>query len=256
MDKLLCLVLEPVDQRVEIRLNGLTVGAVPAGQPFAKPIHEFVCAGENRLRITVPNNPTQRLNKALQLRCRLVLHKHRGDQTWVEPEALHEFAVSLACGERLERQRVLDAAFDLPVRFPVWDFLNVPPPLTTEHLQVRLEDFLLRWIAAWDARDLNALFPLYTRRNRELSLAYGQDHSTHQHAFGHHLQVLMEGHVLDETIRNPAQWVFQPQRRSALHRLCNAAGDDLLRFQSANGEGVWVWPHHLAVLPDNIYILR
>ncbi|MCQ8895460.1 hypothetical protein NQT62_03275 [Limnobacter humi] len=256
MDKLLCLMLEPLDQRVELQLNGVVVGSVPAGSPYSRPIHEFVRAGENRLCITVPSNHQHRLGRPLELNCRLVLNKHRGDQHWVEPEVLYEFTTNRAMGERLDRQRALDVAFDLPVRFPVWDFLNVPPPLVLDNLQDRLEDFLFRWIAAWDARDLDFLLPRYTRRNRELSLAYGQDHSSQQHQFGVHLQTLMSTHALDDAAREPTQWVFQSQRKSALHRVCNAQGDDLLRFVSTAGDGTWVWPHHLAVLPDDVYILR
>lgn len=256
MDKLLCLVLEPLDQRVELWLNGLVVGVVPPGQAFSKPIHEFVCAGENRLRITLPNNTTPRLNQSLRLSSHLVLYKHRGDQTWVEPEVLVAFNVSRTTGERLDRHRVLDVVFHLPVRFPVWNCLEIPPPLSTESVHDRLEDFLMQWFAAWDAGDLNALLPLYARRNRELAQAYGQDHALAQQAFEDQLKTRMAGYVLADGVREPAQWVFQAQRKAAIHRLCNTDGDDLLRFHSSANGAVWVWPHYLAVLSDDVYILR
>lgn len=264
MERLLVLRLESAGVGAEAVLNGVPLGRVAAGRPaLTLPVHEYTLAGSNQLELVVePPPPGTQVppqprvgDGASWATLRLLLPR-------IGQRAHPEFARTLAqidwaapAGDVVEVPARVARTIELPINFPRWRWLDVPPAEEPAELLGAAVKFL-QGIALGLARgDAEPFVQAARLRFEELAEAYQRPLAEEVARFRaaiarwHAAQPLQPALPSTETLR--------------LHPV---AGGRLLECLAPNGEpalasalpggGRVAWPLRLAAIEGRLYVLR
>lgn len=270
MQSILTLRLQSVGVSAAVAINGLTVlrlpaspSAVPLRQMKTLPIHEYIRQGDNAVELTVcpaaaaaeqdlPPGPLA-LPDAAAVRVQLVLTNValQSDRILFEEVLAHDDLAQEVFP--LTRRRTVA----IPVRFPVWRWLEVPPcPINevSQGLLIQLYYDLLTDLALGQTNKLAHYARLHIE---ELATAY---QTTQQAVLQSLSQTVVkaygEGRLEIKAKPRKDIW-FCPVAGGRLIELKTITGDPLISTGSAaKGAVPFCYPVRCAVLDNQVLILR
>jgi hypothetical protein len=231
------------------------------GRELLLPIHEYVQSGENRIQVIVLSKTLEDSENALLVQdCHasvwVELQKDRGPDLLVQPHVLFELNASFRRGQRLKKNRLLDSMVDLPVSFPRWRYLDILPSNSGTNDSTLIEDFLLVFLAQFQAGKVSQLLPFFTTRNRELATAYGLDPQVVHGDFASHLKHLCTQSELLDFALDPQNWRVQCIRNSPVYALLGRNHEPLLQWKCGLSGTRFQLPMHVGVLGGEVFVLR
>lgn len=258
MDKSLLLRATVTGVDALLCLNGMVLCKLRCGQEIRLPVHEFIQSGENRIQLLA-------LGFALvdfKVQVCVELQKDRGITALVQPQVLYEFSKTIRRGECLEKNRLIDVCVDLPVSFPRWRYLDVMQSCSASDDTQKIRGFLLNLLNLLQAKNLAALQPFFSVRNREIAAAYGLEMQEVHSSFQAHLHKLSSQATLLDSVWNPVTWRLHPvcepgeETGPAIYAVLNAQYEPLLQFQMSDNSSTFQWPMHVGVLGGEVFVLR
>lgn len=261
MDKTLLIRACAHGQDALLCLNGMVLSRLIAGQEARLPLHEFIQSGDNRVQVLAlgqqgiqPANTLAPVDCAV--RVSIELQKDRGVESLVQAQALFVLDERVKKGQRLEKGRMLDVTVNLPVSFNRWRYFDVLQSGSDETDCVHIQDFVLRLIGLFQARQVTLLLPYFSVRNQEVATAYGLDIQQAHAAFSSRLNLLCSAFTLSEASLDFSTWRFHKVGDSSVYALLNTRYQPLFQFDSHEQKTSQQWPMHVGVLGGEVFVLR
>jgi hypothetical protein len=273
MERLLVLRLESAGVAAEAVLNGVPLVRSAGGAPAVTlPIHEYTLAGSNHLELVVaPGPPGQAAPRtpvvgdgASWASLRLLLPR-------VGQRAHPEFARTLAQidwaaprGEVAELPLSLVQKVDLPIGFPRWRWLDVPPlgdaagaagvaqVAALLPAAVRFLQGIALGLAKGDPEPFVAAARL---RFEELAAAYQRPLAEEVARFRAHIQQAHAALPLAPALPSTSTLRLVPLAGGRLLDCLGPDGRPVLASPAAGGVQ-WRWPVRLAAIEGRLYVLR
>lgn len=260
MDKTLFMSVGVQGMDCWLRVNQLTLCLVKSGRDLRLPVHEFIQQGANRIELWPVQSSASGLHlfkAAFSARVQLELVKDRGPGQLVQAVPISGFKVDIQPGElRSLSAPVLDEQVDLPVQFPRWRFLDLQGEPNVQTDQVRIVRFIHQLSGLFAAGQVDALLPWFSHRNRELMLAYNLDVQDAFEQFRNHLKWLCTECELVADALDPELWQLKCSPRAPIYSLFSTDGTSVLQFLHAESRRRFQLPVHVAVLNDDVFVVR
>ena len=266
MDRLLVLRLRSQGVAAEAWLNGLPLARTPkGGGDCCVPVHEFVIAGANHLKLVVDPPPpvpgapaasapvigdgSARADAALLLpRVGQLASDHAarllGQVSWASPE-----------GEVFSPPVTLTQDLDIPVRFPRWRWLDAPVIEEVDELRAPAATFLQDVAIALSRGDPEHLVVAAKLRFEELALAYQRPAADDLARWRARVQLLHAQKALRPELPTPESLNLRLVADGRLMECLGVDGLPILRCARPDGSRVF-WPMRLAAVERRFYPLR
>lgn len=244
--------------RAWLMVNGLAVLLLRPGQRWVLSVHEYLSAGDNRIQVRLLDPlPQGRVSVGVDSHIELVVQKHRGPDVLVQGQVLYRLTGHVDALEPVEHGLILDRIVNLPIALPTWQFMSLPERHGYDQDQALLGGFVASLLHSLERGQTAQVAALFAPRLRELAQAYQQDVVGLSRAFQAHLERLCAVAPLDDTAKDPAQWLFWPECGQQAWRVVRQTDHtDLLAFaDSASGQR-WTIPIHATVLNGEVRILK
>lgn len=262
MERLLLLRLQATGGVAEARLNDIPVARTPAdGGDVVVPVHEYVLAGTNHLalqidpvlpgRLPVPRLATRPV--AAQLRLLLPRIGQPGSER--SARTLAELSLVQPEGELIEPPLSAQQQAQLPISFPRWRWLDLPPadPAQVQPLVGAFVQQLALLLARGDADG----FLQHARlRVEELAVAYQTPVAELAARWRARIQMLHATKALQVAIPAVADVLLRPCAGGRLLECTDAAGEPVLRTAPAADGSTHAWPLRIGVVEGRCHVMR
>lgn len=263
MDRLLVLRVRSIGVAAEAWLNGVPLARTPKqGGDCCVPVHEYVIAGANRLELVIDPPPLAAGAPAPVIgdgvaRADASLLLPRVDQLASEHSArvLGQVAWSVPDGEVYQPPVRLGEAFDIPVRFPRWRWLDAPPVTDIDGLRAGAATYLQDIAIALARGDAEHLVVAAKLRFEELALAYQRAPADDLARWRARIQLLHAQKAMRPVLPTPDTLQLRPVADGRLLECLGADGLPVLRCARPDGSRVF-WPMRLAAVERRFYPLR
>lgn len=239
----------------EASLNGISLARVSAcGGSTVLPVHEYLLRGVNRLSLRVDPASVDHAQASTPIEAVLELRL----------ASLGE--ASAGAGDRVLARAAWakPAAFDidvdvtLPIDFPRWRWLDVPPlPVTSlAAVRARALQCVQQRVLELRGGDADGWFALTRLALEERGLAYGGDVRVAQAAFLNTLRAAPDGRPWSWTWPADEDLVLRPEADGRLLSCLRRAGGPALEARSRDGRHTWTLPLRLSWLDERLHGLR
>jgi hypothetical protein len=265
MERLLLLRLEAVGCAAEAQVNDLPVARVAAqGGRHVIAIHEYTLSGDNRLTLVV----APRVNAdaphsepriaTVGMRAGLALALARQGQAVTDPDvrllASKEWVPKE--GDSFEAPLEIEVDVQLPVSFPRWRWLDAPPVPESAAIDRLAIEFVQRLAVDFARGDPQRYLDAARLRFEELALAYQCGAPSLIQRFRDQLQALYAAKALVIVPPVAAELRMRRVAGARLVECLGANGEAALHTQPAADGSVASWPLRLAVVENQLYVLR
>ena len=239
-----------------LMVNGFVAAFLPANVQVRVPIHEFIVSGENRLHIRSAEGSTHAASQNMDIALHIELYKDRGPSALVQGDAVCALSKSVEQGEFLQDGILLQLHVNLPVSFPAWRMFDLVQVETNGLDLAPVSDFMRLLRGHFTQKNVNALLPYFSNRNRELAVAYGLDAQDVFERFSAHLVRLCTECELQAEGFDPHTWRFVQVGRSCIWFLGDSNCKPVFRFQHRLTQQHYALPMHVAVLNGEVFVVR
>ena len=263
MERLLVLRLRSVGCSAEARLNDIPVARTPAGGGMVSlPVHEFMFEGPNDLSLTIepgaagaPVPPRLALDSAgASLRLLLPRVGHLCSET--VSRTLAEVDWMLPDGEIYLQQQNLRGRVELPIKFPRWRWLDMPPIGDVGAVQPLVAAFVQAMAIALAKGDADSFAQAARLRFEELALAYQQPVADLVARWRSRIQLLHATKALRPLFPAPADVLLRPCAGGRLLECLAAGGEPALRTEPGPDGSSHAWPIRVTVVDGRCHIVR
>ena len=263
MERLLLLRLASVGCAAEARLNDFSLGRTPAaGGVLTLAVHEYVLEGDNALELVIdpvlPGAEAPPRLAAVVAAARLHLLLPRigavGSPAAARTLATADWAAAegstIMPPVRVRRQAAI------PVRFPRWRWLDVPPIDDAAAARPLVAAFVQSLALALARGDADAFVSAARLRFEELALAYQKSPADLAARWRSRIQLLHAGKALRPVLMPPGELLLRPCAGGRLLDCLASDGQPALRTEPAPDGTRHAWPMRVAIVDGQCHILR
>lgn len=264
MERLLLLRLQSLGCAAELRLNDIPVARTPpAGGSLSLPVHEYLLSGTNHLALLLDPPPegvavAPRLGApgGLAAQARLLLPRigHVGSE--LTARTLAELSVALPEGEIYQPPLVVQRSAELPISFPRWRWLDLPPVADVAAVQPLVAGFVQGLAIALAKGDPEPFVHGARLRFEELAVAYQKPAAELAARWRARIQMLFATKALRMVLPALADMQLRPCAGGRLLDCVDAAGQPILRTEPAPDGSRHAWPLRVGVVEGHCHVMR
>lgn len=263
MERLLLLRLRSEGCCAEARINDVPVARTPRGGGVANvPVHEYLLEGGNHFALVVepglPGAPAAPRLAAADTRASLRLLLPRIGVRGCESAArtLVELDWAVPEGEIYAPQVAASRSAVLPIRFPRWRWLDLPPVDDLAAAQPLVARFVQGLAVALAKGDADAFLIAARLRFEELALAYQKPAAELAARWRSRIQLLHATKALKLALPALPDVLLRPCAGQRLLECVDAAGEPSLRTEAAPDGTRHAWPIRVALVDGHCHVLR
>lgn len=247
----------------EASLNGMSLARMSTpGGSTTLPVHEYLLRGVNRLALRVDPGSVAQAEASTPIDAVLELRLASIGDTAAAPSG----DTSGGVGDRVlaradwTRQATFDIDVDvtLPIAFPRWRWLDVPPlpPTSLVAARARALHCVQQRVLEFRGGGADGWFALTRLAFEERGLAYGGDVRAAQAAFLNTLRAAPDGRPWLWAWPTDEDLVLRPEAEGRLLSCLRRAGGPALQARSRDGRHAWTLPLRLAWIDERLHGLR
>lgn len=267
MERLLLLRLRAIGCAAEVRLNDIPVARTPAtGGSLSVPVHEYLLSGTNHLALLLDPPPegaaiAPRLAApgGLAAQARLLLPRigHVGSE--LSARTLAELSLALPEGEIYQPPLAAQRSTELPISFPRWRWLDLPPlgtAVDVAAVQPLVASFVQGLAIALAKGDPEPFIQGARLRFEELAVAYQKPVTELASRWRARIQMLFATKSLRMVLPALADVQLRPCAGGRLLDCVDASGQPILRTEPAPDGSRHAWPLRVGVVEGHCHVMR
>ncbi|MEF7614132.1 hypothetical protein V4F39_09455 [Aquincola sp. MAHUQ-54] len=263
MERLLLLRLHSAGCAAEARINDIPVARTPAGGGTMNvPVHEYLLAGTNLLTLSIEPVPAgapaapRLAAQPLAARARLLLPRIGQVGSELSARTLAELELALPEGELYTPPLTAQRSTELPISFPRWRWLDLPPAGDPAAVQPLVAGFVQGLAVALARGDADAFVQAARLRFEELAIAYQKPAAELAARWRARIQMLHATKALRMVLPALPDVQLRPCAGGRLLECVDAAGRPILRTETGPDGSSHAWPVRVGVVEGHCHVMR
>lgn len=267
MERLLLLSLRSIGCPAELRINDIPVARTPAaGGSVNLPVHEYLLSGANQLTLLLDPPagvamvagaaPPRLAPQALGAQARLLLPRigHAGSEH--SARTLAELSLALPEGELYQPPLAAQRSTELPISFPRWRWLDLPPAGDPQAVQPLVAAFVQGLAVSLAKGDPEPFLQGARLRFEELAVAYQKPVAELTARWRARIQMLYATKALRMVLPALPEVQLRPCAGGRLLECVDATGQPILRTEAAADGSSHAWPVRVGVVEGHCHVMR
>lgn len=263
MERLLLLRLRSVGCAAEARINDIPVARTPAsGGQVNVPVHEYLLSGTNQLTLLLdPGAPglpaAPRLAaQPLAAHAGLLLPRIGQPGSPLSARTLAELELAVPEGEIYTAPLAAQRSTELPISFPRWRWLDLPPVADAAAVQPLVAAFVQGLAVSLAKGDPEPFLQAARLRFEELAVAYQKPVAELAARWRARIQMLYATKAVRMVLPAPTELHLRPCAGGRLLECMDAAGQPILRTEAAPDGSSHAWPLRVGVVEGHCHVMR
>ncbi len=263
MERLLMLRLRSLGCAAEARVNDIPVARTPPeGGMLSLPVHEYVFEGANEISLVVGpvaegGSAAPRLvDGVVGASLRMLLPRVGQVGSESTARTLAEIDWAAADGDVFAPPVEVQRSVMLPVKFPRWRFVDLPPVVDVSAAQPLIARFVQSLAISLAKGDAEPFAQAARLRFDELGLAYQQQSADLVARWRSRIQLLHATKALKPVLPSLNDVLLRPCAGSRLIECVAPTGEGVLRTEPGPDGASHVWPIRVAIVDGRCHIVR
>ncbi|CAN5681097.1 hypothetical protein BH09PSE5_BH09PSE5_12640 [soil metagenome] len=265
MDRLLSLRLRSIGCAAQALVNGVPVASIAAdGASTCVPVHEYLVEGKNQVELVIDPPGAASVTApsvsvaatAMGASLRLLLPRIGMPVSEASARSLVELDWTCAEGDIHEPPIRVHRAVELPINFPRWRWLEVPPRDDLAAIQPLVAEFVQEMAGALIRGNSDPFVASARVRFEDVALAYQQPMADLVSRWHSRIQLLHVTGGLRMVMPAAVDVVLRSCAGGRLFECLGRDGRPALRTEARGDGAVHSWPIRVAVVGGRCHVMR